>query len=203
MCRTIYVIIICFLLLGSIPVKSQQAYPACDIDRAMEICSSLPLDAIEGIWIYPEDNVTVLILRENNPNSSSLPIYNISVVQSDDCRLHPGEIIGTISATPEAKKYQITLFTERNNDILQKSHSCLASLSKDEDALILKENKSKKFNLRFNLNFTRLLPSFWKIVHLSASSGGKSDSSNPPVGMVKIYPSYDGNGSSRRQPRYL
>lgn len=191
-----------FLLPGSISAHAQQKATACDIDHAMEICSSHPLDAVEGIWLYPEDNVIVMVLRKNNSNVSSLMTYDISVIESDDCRMKPGEIIGNISATPEAKKYQMTLFTERNNDILQKSNSCLASLSKDEDALILKGNKSKKLNLRFNLNLTKLLPNFWKIVRISASSN-KSESVNPPVGMVKIYPSYDGNGSSRRQPRYL
>lgn len=186
----------------SIPVFGQGLRTAYDIDQAIEICSSLPLDNLEGVWLYPEDKVTVIILRKENA-SSSLPVYDISVVESDDTNLLPGEIIGSVESTAESSKYKITLFTERAGNILKDSRTCLASLSKDTDALILKGNHGKKFNLRINLNPTRLLPTFWRFVRISANSGNKSSSNETPVGMVKIYPSYDGNGSSRRQPRYL
>lgn len=180
-----------------------QGIVAHDIDRAIEICSTLPLDPIEGVWIYPEDKVTVLIIKDNHNSVSTLPHYSITVVESDDCRLVSGDKIGSLTATAESSKYEITLFTEKNKDLLQKSNSCVASLSKDADALILKGNKSKKFNLKLNLNLSRLLPNFWRFVRLSSSSGNNTSTGTPPVGMVKIYPSYDGNGSSRRQPRYL
>lgn len=195
--------IILFLLASGNACLAQQP-TACDIDRAIEICSALPLDLLEGIWAYPDDNVTVMILKSQPSSSLNLPSYEISVVESDDTRLSPSDVIGSIKATPEASKYEITLFTEKNKDVLQKSNSCMASLSKDSDALILKGNKQKKLNLRLNINPTRLLPNFWRIVRISASAGNNSDASRQPsVGMVKIYPSYDGNGSSRRQPRYL
>lgn len=192
------------LLAFSIPVNGQGLGTACDIDRAMEICSALPLDNLEGVWLYPEDKVTVMILRKDSPSASSLPVYDISVVESDDTNLLPGESIGVIEATAESAKYKITLFTERTLNILKKSNTCLANLSKDADALILKGNKSKKFNIRLNINPNQLLPNFWRIVRVSGStSNNTSSGQEAPVGMVKIYPSYDGNGSSRRQPRYL
>lgn len=190
------------LLAFSIPVFGQGLRRAYDTERAIEICSSLPLDNLEGVWLYPEDKVTVIILRKEDV-SSSLPVYDISVVESDDTNLLPGEIIGNIESTAETSKYKITLFTERSGNILKNPKTCLASLSKDTDALILKGNNGKKFNLRINLNPTRLLPTFWRFVRISANSGNKSSANEAPVGMVKIYPSYDGNGSSRRQPRYL
>lgn len=190
------------LLAFSIPVFGQGLRLAYDIDQAVELCSSLPLDNLEGVWIYPEDKVTVIILRKENA-SSSLPVYDISVVESDDTNLLPGVIIGNIESTAESSKYKITLYTERTGNILRNTRSCLASLSKDTDALVLKGNNGKKFNLRININPSRLLPSFWRFVRISANSGNKTSSNEAPVGMVKIYPSYDGNGSSRRQPRYL
>lgn len=195
------IISVIILLIAALPVFAQ-GVRAYDIDRAMEICSSLPLDNLEGVWLYPEDKVTVLILRKDN-FSASLPVYEISVVESDDTNLLPGEVIGNIESTAESGKYKITLFTERTKNILQKSNSCTASLSKDTDALILKGNKSNKLKLRLNLNVTRLLPNFWRFVRISTNTGSNSSSSETPVGMVKLYPSYDGNGSSRRQPRYL
>lgn len=194
---------IVFLLLSYISCFAQKLRP-CDIDRAIEMCTALPLDPIEGVWAYPEDCVTVLILKKDSQSLSTLPEYEISVIESDDTLLSPGEIIGRIIASAEASKYEISLFTEKHKDLLQKSNSCMATLSKDADALILKDNNKKKFNFRLNFNPSRLLPNFWRIVRISASLGNNSNSSQQhPVGMVKIYPSYDGNGSSRRQPRYL
>lgn len=181
-----------------------QQKKACDIDRAIEICSSLPLDPLEGVWSYPEDNVTVLILKKPTLSTSSLSSYDISVVESDDCRLLPGETIGSADESPEAGKYVISLFTESNKGLLCEARSCTAVLSKDNDALIIKGNKQKNLKFRLNINLSRILPNFWRIVRVSASSGNNSNSTDkPPVGMVKIFPSYDGNGSSRRQPRYL
>lgn len=200
--RASYFVILLMLLAYSC-CFARQLLP-CDIDRAIEICSALPLDPIEGVWVYPDDNVTVLILKKDSPSLSSLTEYEISVLESDDTRLSPGDVIGSINATAEASKYEISLFTEKHKDLLQKSNSCMATLSKDADALILKDNNKKKFNFRLNLNPSRLLPNFWRIVRISTSLGNNSNhSSQPPTGMVKIFPSYDGNGSSRRQPRYL
>lgn len=172
-----------------------------DIDKAKEVCDELPLEEIEGIWLYPEDNITVLILSSGEGLNHEMPGYSISVIETTDARLHPGEIIGRLITTPEERKYKIELFTERKNDFLLKPKSCIATLNKEGDALVIKKQKSP-FKGRLNLNFNRLLPGFWKIVSTGISVNG-SGSVNPAVGMMKIYPSYDGNGSSRRKVRYL
>ncbi|MDE6772767.1 MAG: hypothetical protein K2J49_09210, partial [Muribaculaceae bacterium] len=84
--------------------------------------------------------------------------------------------------------------------ILSNPRSCIATLSKDGETIILdKEEKSLK--LRFSLNPSILLPKMWRIVRIGTSTS--KPKANPPAGMVRIYPSYDGNGSSRRSPRYL
>ena len=174
-----------------------------DIDEAKEICSTLPLDALEGIWIYPEDRVTVMIIRDRDKAGvSSLPIYRISVVEGEDCRLHAGDIIGEIGATAEPSIYSIRLFTESKNNILGKPVSCSVKLTNENETLVIKRSKSS-LKYRLNINFNRLLPGFWKIVSSGISKQNTSESSSLPVGMIKIFPSYDGNGSSRRQPRYL
>lgn len=201
--RIISILIAAFLISANSSL-AQQSRP-CDIDRAIEVCSALPLDRLEGVWAYPEDGVTVLILKTNSHSYSSLQEYEISVLESDDCRLLPGDVLGSIASTPEADKYAISLFTEKDKSLLQKSNSCAALLSKDADALIIKEDNKKKFNFRINLNPSRLLPNFWRIVRVSTSVGNNTNSSSTQtsIGMVKLYPSYDGNGSSRRRPRYL
>ena len=193
-----------FIILSSLsyPFITHSSTPvAYDIDKAKEICLERPLDNLEGIWIYPEDRVTVLILRKEQPEKiSSLPEYSIRVIEGEDCRLQPGVEIGTLGATPNTNTYKIELFTEEKNNILLKPQSCLATLSKEGDSMIIKKDKSP-FKLRLNLNFNRLLSGFWKIVSVGLNKN--TQNTEPPVGMVKIFPSYDGNGSTKRQPRYL
>ncbi|MCH5236580.1 MAG: hypothetical protein J1E95_02135 [Muribaculaceae bacterium] len=194
-----------FLALSLLPVSLSAATPkvAFDMDEARDICDNLPLENIEGIWIYPDDKVTVLILNDGDGLSShSIPNYRISVVESSDTRLNPGETIGFLKASPESKTYSIELATERKNELLLKPKSCLATLSADGDSFIIKKQKSG-LKGRLNLNLNRLLPGFWKIVSLGVSGNGMANRLEAPAGMIKIYPSYDGNGSSRRKPRYL
>ncbi|MCH5223852.1 MAG: hypothetical protein J1E82_07395 [Muribaculaceae bacterium] len=175
---------------------------AYDMDMACEICAALPLETVEGVWLYPEDNVTVLILKNQNPVAANVySTYTISVVETSDARLHPGDILGQLSATPESGVYKIELATEKKNDLLLKPKTCMANLGKDGDTFIFKKRNSN-LKTRLNLNLNRLLPGFWKIVGIGLSSNS-GNSAAAPVGMIKVYPSYDGNGSSRRETRYL
>lgn len=175
---------------------------AFDIDKAYEICDSLPLDNIEGIWLYPSDNVSVLVLRKDMVAATSLPEYEIRVLESSDCNLLPGECIGNIYSTSDAKKFSIELFTERKGLNLLKPKTCTAILSNDCDVLTLRHSSSK-YRLRLNLNPSALLPNLWKSMIRIGTSSSVKDSESIHNGMIKTYPSYDGNGSLRRYPRYL
>ena len=192
-----------FYMIFVLPLAAESPRIAYDIDMAKEICGELPLENMEGIWLYPEDGVTVMILNEQNRlNVNSLPSYSITVVQTSDARLHPGEEIGKLYATADENVFKIELSTEKNNELLLKPKSCMATLSKDGDSFIIKRQKSP-IKGRLNFNFNRLLPGFWKIVSAGITTNGSGNSYQLPIGMVKIYPSYDGNGSSRRKVRYL
>lgn len=197
----LFIASIFFLSAGNLAIA--QSHVAYDIERAQEICDELPLENVEGIWLYPDDNVTVLILKDDERTGNQLfPSYSISVVETSDARLHPGEIIGKLQATPDDKVFRIELSTEKKNDLLLKPKSCLATLSKDADTFIIKKQKAP-FKGRLNFNFSRLLPGFWKMVSMGISQQSTGGNINIPVGMIKTYPSYDGNGSSRRKIRYL
>ena len=195
----IWVGMLCFCPVSLYCESPAKAY---DIEKAKEICDELPLEAVEGIWLYPDDKITVIILNENANVTNSLPSYSLRVVETSDARLHPGEEIGKLRATADENVFEIELSTEKKNDLLLKPKSCLATLSKEGDTFIIKKQKAP-FRGRLNFNFNRLLPGFWKIVSMGVSLNNNSSSVQPPVGMVKIYPSYDGNGSSRRKVRYL
>lgn len=193
----------CMLLFISLsfPYANASIPVAYDIDRAMEICDSLPLDNLEGIWVYPEDNVSVLILRTQTPADFVSQRYDISVVESSDCDINPGDIIGTMTSTADAKRFILELFTQRKGLNLVKPRQCTATLDSEGSVMKLTYSSSN-FKFRFNLNPSVLLPSLWRsLFRVSSSSAGSQDKSIR--GMVRIYPSYDGNGSSSRCVRYL
>ena len=194
------VIMVIMICAGSFSPVAKASGPY-DIDAAKALCDSLPLQDPEGIWIYPQDDVTVLILRKPSLSNSRLEEYSITVIESSDVKLHPGDEIGTLSGTPERKKFEISLFTERKNALLLKPRTVMATLSDEGETMVLKKEKSK-FNLRLVFNPYSLLPKTWRFIRMNASANRGSETA-PAIGMVKIYPSYDGNGSSRRQPRYL
>lgn len=161
-----------------------------DIYAAREMCDTLPLTGPEGIWKFDADKVTVLILRDEM-NSER---WNITVVESDDTALRGGDLIGWLESTTDPRKYRLNLFTTRKRGTLCKPGSCSAILSEQHESLRIERTK-----LKITFNPLGFLPHFWRSIRVKVSNPAKE----LPEGMIRIYPSYDGNGSSRRKPRYL
>lgn len=178
------------------------ALPCADMGMAREWCDTHRLDNLEGIWTIPSDNVTVLISRDRQTGTSSAPSYLLTVVETDDVRLRPAERMGELAATPQANVYSLHLYTRRSKGVLGKPKACVATLSADGEGMTVRGDKTK-FNLRFLLNPSTLLPGFWKLLRVNAGLNPLQEGTAPPEGLIKVYPSYDGNGSSRRVPRYL
>ncbi|MDE6792328.1 MAG: hypothetical protein K2J48_04525 [Muribaculaceae bacterium] len=186
------------VLFNSLPLFADSLLPPVyDIEAARDLCKESPLDNVEGIWYFPDDNVTVLIRRIPESGNPALPAYQIMAIESTDCRIIPGSVIGTMKSSAESTKYVISFNHENKKGGLGKSKECMATLSKEHDSMILTRDKSK-FNLRINLNPNSLLPTLWRsLVRFGISVGTGNDPKRPAPGMIKLYPSYDGNGSSR------
>ena len=164
--------------------------PPADYLEARALCDNADLRAIEGLWSYPEDDVTVLIFR----NESKKGVYDIYVVEAADCSLSPKMLLGELHDSADPDKFTLKLFTKVKNGVLSAPLDAVASFSESKEALTVK----KKSNFNVRLYPTRLLPSFWRMVSVSLKPRESA-----PEGMIKVYPSYDGNGSTRRGPRYL
>lgn len=182
-----FLLSLCLALAAVIPAAGDK--PA-DIAKAEDWCDNNALHRVEGIWIYPDDDVTVLVRRHAIENGT----YDIISIESGDGSFSPGERIGQIISISDPAKFKMILFTQRKKNILTRPKECAATLALDDYAMRV-EHKSKKF--QFNLFF--LLPRFWRMARITTDDPTKS----LPFGMKKIYPSYDGNGSSRFNPRYL
>ncbi|MDE7160203.1 MAG: hypothetical protein K2O24_05095 [Muribaculaceae bacterium] len=181
------IILLCLVMLMA-PVNMRAE--VTDRASAMEYCDTSPLDPVEGIWEYPEDGVTVLVRR----SAAQTGRYDIIALDSEDTRIAPGDVIGRLEATPDIRQFKLTLFTRARSGTLSSPEECLATLSADSESLFVKTRK-----IKISFNPSLLLPRFWRIARLRI----KDPLENLPAGMIKVYPSYDGNGSSRRRPRYL
>ena len=164
--------------------------PPADYIEATAFCDKSDLRPVEGLWSYPEDDVSVLIIRDEHKKG----VYNLYIVEAADCSLSPGMIIGELHDSADPDKFTLKLFTKVKKGILSAPAEAIATFSESKESLIVK----KKSNFSLRLNPTRLLPSFWRVASLSVKS-----KESAPEGMLKIYPSYDGNQSTRRAPRYL
>lgn len=169
--------------------ESRAITPPCDYLEAVEICDKTDLRPIEGLWSYPEDDVTVMVIR----NSERKGVYDIFVVESADCSLKAGQTLGEIRESADPQKFTLKLFTTVKNGVLSMPCEAVATYSDAKESLTVKKQSAS-----FRINPTRLLPSFWRIVSISLKS-----KETAPEGMIKIYPSYDGNNSTKRGPRYL
>lgn len=162
-----------------------------DIDMAKSYCDNAPLQDIEGIWHYVEDDVKVLVKKRDFSENE----FDMIVVETPDCRLLPGDVIGKVLASVDDSKFRLQVFTARKGNILTDMRECEAKLSGEKDILEIKPRK-----LKFRFRSLYILPRFWRMINVSVDDpAGKL-----PKGVVKIYPSYDGNeGSARRKVRYL
>lgn len=169
----------------SLPVLAEQQVEISDMGRAMEFCDRAMLGKIEGIWEFPEDNTRVLIRRSTaEPN-----LYDIIVVETPDCRLRPGDVIGYLRGSALSTKFEMGLFRTKTEGILSDLRKCLAEYNSKEDALLVKAPK-----IKLKLRSRWFLPSFWRAV----SIGIDNPAGNIPKGLVRIYPS-----PIPRDPSYL
>lgn len=165
-----------------------------DPEAAREWCDQATLDRVEGIWEYPEDKVTVLIRKPAMTSGTELHDYEIVALDSPGYSVEPGTTIGWLEHTTDPLKFKMHLYTSRKKGKLSKPKECAATLVNDDCGMTVTSSR-----LSFTFNPLGLLPYFWKLVRVRQTDPTKS----LPTGMLKVYPSYDGNGSSRYSIRYL
>lgn len=148
---------------------------AIDLGKATEYCDHAQLTGPEGIWEFPDDETTVLIKR--SPRSESK--FDIFVVDTPDCRLHPDEKLGELERSAESSKFMMHLFTRRKTGLLTDSRSCMAELKENGDAFIMHPRK-----LRIAFRTMWFLPRFWRSLRFNIDN----PSSTLPYGLIKRYP---------------
>lgn len=178
-------------LFSAIQAEAREPVPEpIGVISALKWCDSAPLEPAEGIWEYPGEGISVLVAAESGRESARLVMR---VIDSEDCRLSPGDILGYLERTPDPNRFRLIQYRKRHRGVLTSPGSCSATLGSGEDRILISQGKWK-----ISFNPLSLLPRFWRLLKVKVSNGEEL-----PVGLVKRYPSYDGNGSSRSKPRYL
>lgn len=145
-------------------------------------CDSMDLQPIEGLWYYPEEEMTVMIERCEGAKLPEAQDYRIVLVDSEDVSLLPGTVIGYCKPTAEVRKYKVWIYGEQKLSILENLQACLGELSEDASLMLIKRNEVK---MRVRMNFTRFLPTLLNGLSVTATN---SNDVKFPDGFRKIYP---------------
>lgn len=189
-----YIVMVVVALSASFSAIASDNYPfrgevlrGYDEDSVRARCDATDLQPIEGMWYYPDEEMTVVVERCN----SSERDYRIVLVSAEDMSLLPGTVIGYCKPTADSKKYKMWIYGEQLMNVLENPQLCLGELSNDAKQLIIKRSDVE---LRVRVNFTQFLPKLLK--GISIYSSGKKEV-EVPEGFVKVYP------TPRNKVRYL
>jgi len=149
---------------------------------------------LEGIWYYPNEDMTIAIERWESEPSHKIG-YRLLLVASDDLELLPGTVIGYIEASAVDNKYHLWLYSERNKVTLYGPMECVATLNKEGTSLTF---NPPHWEVKVRVNFARFLPSLFKGISVIPDV----EKEKLPVGFKKIFPA-DGNGNKFDKVRYL
>lgn len=176
-------------VLAALAFSSYAAVPVSEAESRVW-CDETSLSPVEGIWEYTSEDIKVLV--KEDPMARG--VFSIYVIDTPDCRLEPGDVIGKLHSTVDSRQFRLEQMTRKGPLGLFQPKDCAASLSSDGESLRVKSPKVKLKIMPYTL-----LPRFWRLIRLSE----KNPTEDLPVGLVKIYPGYDRNGSLRRKPRIL
>lgn len=168
--------------------------PGYDEEVARARLLESDMQPLEGIWYYPNEDMTLAIERWERESSPKIG-YRMLLIASDDLELLPGTVIGYIEASAVDNKYRMWLYSQRNKVTLCGPLECVATLSNDASSLTF---DPPHWEVKVRVNFARFLPSLFRglsvIPHV--------EQERLPVGFKKIFPA-DGNGSKFNKVRYL
>ena len=164
-----------------------------DMGRALEFCRKSPLDRIEGIWEFPEDNTAVLIALSDQRKRR----YDIIIITTPDCRLKPGEKIGELTGSIDPNKFHLSLYSTRRDGILSDPSNCLAIFNEKDGSLRVEK---RKFKISFKAS--RYLPKFWKMLSIFRFSTD-DPIEKLPKGLIRLFPNPYSDKIERGAPKYL
>ncbi len=176
---------------GIVPKKSV-ILAGIDLDSMRVRLDESDLQPLEGIWYYPNEEMTLGIERYKGNHNIG---YRIILLESPDISLVPGTVIGYIARSAVDNKFQLWLYSERSRTTLKKPMECVATLSNKATTLTF---DPPHWKLKVRVNVARFLPTLFNGLSVIPERVGEQ----LPIGFRKIYPE-GGNGHQFNRVRYL
>ena len=190
------ILLIASVAAGAKTVLPEQSVvvPGFNEQVARERLLESDMQPLEGIWYYPNEDMTIAIERWQ-PEPSHKIGYRLLLVSSEDLELLPGTVIGYIEDSAVDNKYHLWLYSQRSKVTLVSPLECVATLNKDATSLTF---EPPRWDVKVRVNFARFLPTLFRGVSIIPHV----EHERLPVGFKKIFPA-DGNGNKFNKVRYL
>ncbi len=163
-----------------------------DVDSMRVRLDELDMQPLEGIWYYPNEEMTLGIERYRGQHNIG---YRIILLDSPDINLVPGTVIGYIASSAVDNKYQLWLYSQRDRVTLIKPLECVATLNAQATTFTF---DPPRWKVKVRVNLARFLPSLFRGVSIVPELSGE----RLPIGFRKIYPE-GGDGTPFNRIRYL
>jgi len=163
-----------------------------DADSMRVRLDETDMQPLEGIWYYPNEEMTLGIERYRGEHNIG---YRIILLDSPDINVVPGTVIGYIAASAVDNKYQLWLYSQRDRLTLIKPLECVATLNKTATTLTF---DPPHWKVKVRVNIARFLPTLFNGVSIIPEKSAE----RLPVGFKKIYPEGNESGPFNRV-RYL
>jgi hypothetical protein len=189
------------LLIATLPInakagsgvpKKSVILAGLDVDSMRVRLEETDMQPLEGIWYYPNEEMTLGIERYKGDHNIG---YRIILLESPDINLMPGTVIGYIANSAVDNKYQLWIYSQRDRVTLVKPLECVATLNAAATTLTF---DPPHWKVKVRVNFARFLPSLFN----GMSIVPEKVSERLPVGFRKIYPEGSDNNPFNRI-RYL
>ncbi len=177
---------------GSPVPKKSVVLEGLDIDSMRVRLDETDMQPLEGIWYYPNEEMTLGIERYRGKHNIG---YRIILLDSPDINLVPGTVIGYIAASAVDSKYQLWLYSQRDRVTLKKPLECVATLNSQATTFTF---DPPRWRVKVRVNIARFLPTLFRGMSITPDKVGET----LPVGFRKIYPE-GGNGAPFNRIRYL
>lgn len=174
-----------------IPKKSV-VLEGIDVDSMRARLDESGMQPLEGIWYYPNEEMTLGIERYNCGSDIG---YRIILLETPDINLVPGMVIGYIARTAVDSKYRLWLYSQRDRVTLLKPLECVATLNTAGTSLTF---DPPHWKVKVRVNIARFLPTLFNGISIVPEHVGEK----LPLGFRRIYPE-GGDGNPFNRVRYL
>ena len=177
---------------GSGVPKKSVVLDGLDVDSMRTRLDETDMQPLEGIWYYPNEEMTLGIERYRGPHNIG---YRIILLDSPHINDVPGTVIGYIATSAVDDKYQLWLYSQRDRLTLIKPLECVATLNKTATTLTF---DPPHWKIKVRVNVARFLPTLFNGISIIPERVEE----RLPIGFRKIYPE-GGDGAPFNRIRYL